>query len=38
MKDLELGIYPGSYSISLDEVETFWRLYYDYVFVKRRNF
>jgi P4 family phage/plasmid primase-like protien len=37
MKDLELGIYPGSYSISLDEVETFWRLYYDYVFVKRRK-
>lgn len=37
MKDMELGIYPGSYSVSASELEIFWRLYYDFVFVKKRK-
>lgn len=35
--DKELGIYPGAYSISSDELEIFYKLYYEHVFIKRRK-
>jgi P4 family phage/plasmid primase-like protien len=35
--DKELGIYPGSYSVSSGELNDFFKLYYDHVFVKKRK-
>jgi P4 family phage/plasmid primase-like protien len=33
----ELNIYGGSFSIEKEELNTFYRLYYEYVFVKKRK-
>lgn len=35
--DKELNIFPGSYSIPTEELPTFYKLYYDYVFVKKKK-
>jgi P4 family phage/plasmid primase-like protien len=35
--DKELNIYPGSYKIPKEELETFYELYYESVFVKKRK-
>jgi P4 family phage/plasmid primase-like protien len=35
--DKELNIYPGSYIIPKEDLNTFYGLYYDYVFVKKRK-
>jgi P4 family phage/plasmid primase-like protien len=35
--DKELSIYGGSYAIPKEGLETFYKLYYDHVFVKRRK-
>lgn len=35
--DKELNIFPGSYSIPAEELPTFYQLYYDYVFVKKKR-
>lgn len=37
MKDVELGIFPGSYIISSEDTKTFNELYYDHIFVKKRK-
>ena len=35
--DKELNIYPGSYIIPREELDTFYRLYYESVFIKQRK-
>jgi hypothetical protein len=35
--DKELNIFPGSYSIPKEELQTFYHLYYDYVFIKKKK-
>jgi P4 family phage/plasmid primase-like protien len=35
--DKELSIYAGSYSIPKDQLELFYKLYYDNVFIKKRK-
>ena len=35
--DKESNIFPGSYSIPAEELPTFYQLYYDYVFVKKKK-
>jgi P4 family phage/plasmid primase-like protien len=35
--DKELNIYPGSYIIPKEDLETFYALYYEYVFVNKRR-
>ena len=35
--DKELNIYPGSYIIPNEELETFYNLYYDSIFIKKRK-
>ena len=34
--DSTLGIYPGTYSIQKEELDIFYSLYYDHIFVKRK--
>ena len=37
MPDKDLNIYPGSYLIPREELATFYNLYYDSIFVKKRK-
>ena len=37
MPDKELNIYPGSYIIPKEELDTFYSLYYESIFIKKRN-
>ena len=37
MPDKDLNIYPGSYVIPREELSTFYNLYYDSIFVKKRK-
>lgn len=34
--DKNLGIYPGSYSIPKEELDIFYKLYYDHIFVSKK--